>query len=229
MKNFTLALIFSAFAVTPLLAQSTARVSVEDNNIEYALKDYFYRFPSFTDGKVVLPNGRYNTAKLNLNMYHDQMQFIDDKKDTLTILSPEQLHHVEIDGKTFIFHEKGFLEVTENFETVSLAVSRQLKIADRQKEGAYGSKSSTASISNIGSAFTDKLRYNPKVYEDVLVNISEEFYLIDEEWKISPLNKRTIISAFPSRKNEISTYLKENRVNFKKESDVKALLKFAAQ
>ncbi|WP_224995823.1 hypothetical protein [Cesiribacter sp. SM1] len=229
MKSFTLTLIFSVLAFTPLLAQSTTRVTVEDNNIEYALKDHLYRFPSFTNGKVFLPNGRFNTAKLNLNMLYDQMQFIDDKKDTLTILSPEQLHHVEIDGKTFIYHNEGFLEVIENYETVSLAVSRKLKIADRQQEGAYGSKSSTASISNIGSAFTDKLRYNPSVYEDLLVNISEEFYLIDEEWKISPLNKKNVLRAFPERKNEISTFLKENRTNFKKESSVKELMKIAAQ
>ncbi|AHM60135.1 hypothetical protein D770_09390 [Flammeovirgaceae bacterium 311] len=227
MKSFTLATIFFLFAFTCSFAQKTTRVTVQDNeDIQYALKDQLYRFPAFQNGKVFLPNGKYNSAKLNLNLLTNQIQFIDEKKDTLTILSPEQLHHVEIDGITFIYHENGFLEMIGDYFPVALARNQKLKIVDRQREGAYGTKSSSASIATVSTGYTDQLRYNPKVHEDLLVNKVETFYLVDDKTNVSEVSKRNLQRAFPAHKNKISEYIKENKIRFNKEQEVKALLEY---
>lgn len=229
MKTLPLALIFLAFASTALFAQKATRVTIEDNqDIQQALQNQVYRFKDFQPGKVYLPNGKMNTAKLNLNLLTDQVQFIDDKKDTLTILAPELLSYVEIDSSKFIFYQDGVLEIMETYSPVMLAVNRKIKIADFQREGAYGSKSSSASIANISTGFTDKLHYNPKVQEDMLVNTAQTFYLLHEDAKVSLLNKRNILRAFPTHQAVINAYIKKHKPDFKDEQAIRALLTYAS-
>lgn len=228
MKTFTLCFCLFVFGST-VLAQQTKRVRIEDNqNVQEAMNNQVYRFPEFRTGRVYLPNDNFNTVKLNLNLLLDQFQFIDDKNDTLTILTPESLAYIEIDTSRFIYFDKGFLEIIGVYGPVMLAVNRKMKIADLQREGAYGSKTSTASIANIGNGFTDKLRYNPKVYEDLLMNTVHAFYMLDEKTNINLLNKRSVIKAFPSHKDKVNEYIKKHKVNFKKEKEVRALLVYTS-
>ena len=227
MKTFTLALFFFVFGSVGLFAQETSRVTVQDNqDMQGALKGFAYRYPTFRTGKVFLPNGKYNTAKLNLNLLTDQLQFIDYKKDTLTILSPDLLQYVEIDTSTFIY-SNGFLEIIGEYSPVTLAVSRKLEVADRQRTGAYGTKTSAASIATISTGYTDNIRYSPTVYEDLLMKKEANFYMVDENKKAILVNKRNVLNLFSSRKAQLSQYIKQNKPNYKKEKDVKALLLFA--
>lgn len=226
MRAFIL-IILALFFSTHVLAQGTTRVQVEDNeDLQAALKNDVYRFPTFQTGKVYLPNGRSQTALLNLNLLTDQIQFIDEHQDTLTILSPDALSHVEIDTSKFVYYNNGFLEMLQEYGHVLLAVSQKLKIADIQKEGAYGSKNSAASIASIGTGFTDKLRYTPKVYDDMLINLNQAFYLLDKEANVSLVNKRNVQKAFPEHKAEISAFIKEHKTNFKQEQDIRLLLTY---
>lgn len=228
MKIFTLCVCLLAFGNT-VLAQQTKRVRIEDNqDVQEAMNNQVYRYPEFRSGRVYLPNDNFNTVKLNLNLLLDQFQFIDDKQDTLTILTPESLAYIEIDTSRFIYHDKGFLEIIGGYGPVILAVNRKMKIADLQREGAYGSKTSAASIANINTGFTDKLRYNPKVYEDLLMNTVQTFYLLNEENKVNLLNKRNVLQAFSAHKSKVNEYLKKHKVDFKKEKDVRALLAFTS-
>ncbi|MBW3544494.1 MAG: hypothetical protein KY428_02650 [Bacteroidetes bacterium] len=228
MKFFTLCLCLFAFS-TIALAQQTKRIRIEDNqDVQEAMNNQVYRYPEFRTGRVYLPNDYFNTVKLNLNLLLDQFQFIDDKKDTLTILTPESLAYIKIDTSRFIYYDKGFLEIIGEYAPVMLAVNRKMKIADLQREGAYGSKTSTASIANISTGFTDMLRYNPKVYEDLLINTVQTYYLLDDNNNINLLNKRNILQAFSAHKDKVNEYIKQHKVNFKNEKEVRALLAYAS-
>lgn len=229
MKIAILCVLFIACTSTSMYAQESSRVTIEDKqDMQSALKNQVYRFPSFLTGKVYLVNGNYNTAKLNLNLLTDQIQFIDEKQDTLTILSPDFLAYIAIDSSKFIHHDNKYLEVLDEYNTVMLAVNRKLKIADLQRTGAYGAKTSSASIANISTGYTDKLRYTPTVTEDMLVNSVQAFYLIDHRKNVRPVNRRNVLRAFPSHQNEITAYMKEHKPNFKNEQAVRALLNYAS-
>lgn len=229
MKSFILTLTFFVFSSAPLFAQEATRVRVEDGqDTQKALKDQVYRYPNFQTGKVVLQNGNSNTAKLNLNLLTDQMQFIDEEQDTLTILALDLVHYIEI-GETKFLYRNGYLELIGEYDPLVLAVNRKMKVADQQRVGAYGTKSSSASIANINTGFTDKLRYNPTVYEDLLMNTKAVFYLLDKESNIILVNKRNVLNAFSDHSGEIKEYFRQHKVNFKSEKDVRALLQYAIE
>ena len=136
------------------------------------------------------------------------------------------MQYVEIDTSTFIYNN-GFLEILGEYSPVTLAVSRKLEVADRQRTGAYGTKTSAASIATISTGFTNNVRYSPTVYEDLLMKKEANFYMIDENKKAILVNKRNVLNVFSGRKAQLSQYIKENKPNYKKEKDVKALLLFA--
>lgn len=229
MKTFTLSLFLLAITSGFLFAQQKNRVKVEDKqDMQDALKQRVYRYPSFRTGNAYLPNGNFNTAKFNLNLLTDKIQFIDSQKDTLSILTPELLAYVVIDSTKFIYHNDKVLEVLGEYFPVVLAVNRKIKVADYQRIGAYGSKSSSASIANINTGFTDKLRYEPTVHEDLLVKTDPTFYLVNEKESIVPLNKGTIIKAFPAHQTAIKAFMKQHKINMKDEKDVRKLLNYAS-
>ena len=234
MNAFILTFGLSIASISLLSAQSSNTTTIEaGDDVQHVLKDQVYRFPSFQRGTVFFRNGKSSVAKLNLNLLLDEMQFIDPKKDTLAIADPASIERIEIDGANFLYSD-GYLELIGVYGNgvgqVGLAVKRKLKIVDRQKEGAYGQKTSTSSISSMNTHLSgNDIQYDLTVKENLVVGKEETFYLLDEKQNLRLLNKLNMLKAFPEHKQAISHYLKQHKVDYKNEAELRALLIFSSE
>ncbi|MEP6750019.1 MAG: hypothetical protein ABJB86_19930, partial [Bacteroidota bacterium] len=87
-----------------------------------------YQFPMFTDGTVVLRNGIVYAAQLNYNVLGDEMQFINEKGDTLGIADPLTINFISLQDHKFYYEKDHYLQTISTEKDnpdVTLACSRQ--------------------------------------------------------------------------------------------------------
>jgi hypothetical protein len=147
----------------------------------------------------------YQLDKLNYNMLNDNFS-VELSKDSLYILSKEKIDSVSIDSRTFV---KRKLDNKVSFyekivQTKSIVLLKKYDVS--QKEGSFNPLDGKTSPS---------------------VLYKEETYYIDNNGltKIKP-SKKTILPYFKDKANEVNKFLKENKISFKKDSDLKELFKF---
>jgi hypothetical protein len=228
MKNIVIFLCISLCNVQLISGQTSEKIVVgSGETIKEALIKQIYRYPTFQTGKVYLKNGTSSNARLNLNFWLDEMQFINAKNDTLTIADPTAIKFIEI-GNDYFFYNEGFLEVVQVYGQIKLAKKRKIKFADQEKVGAYGQRTTTSDISSSAShTASNGLLYDLKVDQDLVISKDEVFYLVDEKGNVRLANKGNVLKAYSVHKNQVNEYLKKNKVDFKNEEQLKALLHYS--
>jgi hypothetical protein len=189
-----------------------------------------YRYPAFQKGKVVYMNGSFAEAPFNYNLLLGEVQFINPKGDTLALDGEATLHSVLIGDNPFIFsQDNGFLEVVANYNIVSLGKSQNLELAGAEKEGAYNQSSGASSIRTKSSYVGNNSKgYKLEQKGDVVFTEKVSYFLIDQRNQFYPANKSNVLKMFPKHRKAITAYLKEHSLDFKKEEELKELLRFCA-
>ena len=95
-----------------------------------------YIFDEFTDGTVYFKNGTTSSAKLNYNTLFEEMQFITDKDEILTVANPDDINLVKI-GDDFFYRLRRceFAKLLLN-ENIMLLTKRKTECTDYSKIGA---------------------------------------------------------------------------------------------
>src|SRR5262245_16348829 len=60
-----------------------------------------FQYPSFSSGEVYFRNGSVTSAPLNYNNLFAEIQFIDAKKDTLSLSDEQTISYISIGADTF--------------------------------------------------------------------------------------------------------------------------------
>ena len=68
-----------------------------------------YLFDSFTDGKALLKNKRFNQTKFNYNCVYQELHFLNNGED-MTMDNNSNIDTIYIDNRKFIPHLNRFLE-----------------------------------------------------------------------------------------------------------------------
>jgi hypothetical protein len=183
-----------------------------------------YSYPEFIMGDVYFKNGQRNPARLNYNSLFQEMQFIDGKGDTLSIIGAATIKHIVIGTDTF-FYDDGYLKRVADYGKIKLAVKEFIAFTDRQKLGGFGGESS-ARIDTYKS-IQDGTTFKELVAREVLTFVKKTvFYLGDAFNHFEEANKKSLLDFYPSKNKEIKSYLKENKVNFSNEEDLKKIISF---
>lgn len=220
MKHSYLTLI-CLFATLILSAQEV----LENKNINSANNENVrFRFQEFKQGTVYFKDGSKSAARLNYHLLVQQMQFIDPKGDTLALDNESTIKHIEIGDHLFYYHNKDFLELVEDLSTVKLLARKHVRVADRQKIGAYGQPSSTSSIDSYRSVYANDRAYQLSINEKVVLTGDIAFFILTNTGAIHAANKSNLIKAFPQHRSDIEKYVSQNPVNFKNGKDVTKLL-----
>ncbi|MBK5271415.1 MAG: hypothetical protein JJE22_10415 [Bacteroidia bacterium] len=167
-------------------------------------------------------------GRLNYNMLMGKMQFIDKRGDTLVLSEDNPIRLVAIDTNIFYCNSGECVELIAGLPPAELAISNHLKLADEQKIGAYGLPTSTHTIDN-NSSFKAGDDYRLQLNKDLVFTKETRYYLIDASKNFIAANKKNLQKLFPKQKDIIETYLRDNQVDFKKESDLNNIFLYLAK
>ncbi len=186
-----------------------------------------YRFKDFTKGLLNYKDGKSAASRFNINMLIDEIQFINPAGDTLSVTDENTIDNVMI-GDQLFYLKKGAIEVVGNYKPVQLGVSQKMTTRAKDRIGAYGESSGTTAITSTGSLYANDKAFTLKPNENILLAKTVEFYFIRGDQNIIlPATRSNLFKLLRERDAKaLSTYLSDNKINFRKEEDLRKLLLF---
>lgn len=204
------------------------RIKAGDKGIP--VKDQ-YVYPEFLPGKILLTNGGSLTAKLNYNLVLSEMHFVHSKGDTLALEDNPTIWAVAVGQDAFYYeYPKQYWMLLTDYDTGKLMIRRAMILIDREKEGGYGQSTGTSSIRNttsLSSGNSSVARLNN--HADLLFSRKNEYRLMDKNYRFYQANQSGFLTLFSKNKSVIKEYVRENKINFTQEEDLKKLLQFCTQ
>jgi hypothetical protein len=219
----------SLFLLVPsLTAQERKTITVKAGTrvIDYFPFNERYRYPQFIQGKVMFNNGNFTVTKLNYSILYGEMHFIQ-AKDTLSISNVKDIRYVQIMQDTFYFDD-GFHEVLAGRDPAIMTIKQYVKLSDKTKEGAYGTRTSTGAVQSYSGIYDQggRSNYNLVLQEDYVFTRISDFYIGNTRDGFVLYKKNNLLKLLPDHKAEIENYLKKNDIDFKSRDDLKKLTTF---
>jgi hypothetical protein len=229
MKIFYLFL-FLLFASNSF-AQEKSRLLIKADQLasEVLTPEKIYQYPKFSPGKIIFRDQTSTTALLNYNYLNGEIEFIDQKNDTLVIATHQMqnIQRIELDKDTF-YYVNGYLQQVVRIPLGKLAKRETLFILTKDKLGAYDRSTSTTGAEAM-TTFRDYFGSNNgatlRVRENITMAYATRFFFGDD-YSFLPANKKNLLKVFHSKKEIINNYLRENNVDFRNINDLKKLLLF---
>ena len=188
-----------------------------------------YLFPEFTNGDVYY-RGHKGSGKLNYNMLLGEMQFMENDQ-VMALANAKDVMVISINNRRFYpFKDREFTEELTSTDQYQLRVRRKGNVAQHRKKGAYGMDSSTSAITSYSSISSDNRQYQLTVEEKMLISLNYFYYLVGGNGRyILVKNAKTFTKQFPAYRTSIETFVKEHRIRFDNEDDLKALLEYCGK
>lgn len=187
-------------------------------------REAVYLLPGFTQGIVFFKDGSSSMQRFNYNSLLDEMHFITIQGDTLAIAEPALINLIEIDSLKF-YYNSGYVQQIFTQGNYKLAVKNIWKQISGKKTVGYDMGSESGAIETFSTAINSNGSIGRlRVPKDVLFINENSFYIGDKFNHFQKANKKNIDALFKNK--HIAQYLKEHKVDFNKEEDMKALLQF---
>jgi hypothetical protein len=222
--NFLSVLIFVPFFAT---AQPSQTITMNNNRISAkdVKPEFQYLFDDFQGGRVVMKDRRSINCQLNYNFLTDEMLFIDEKGKKMALANPDEVLHIYIGNRLFLPTSKGYFEVIEK-EPVSLLYKWTCNVADKGKEGAMGLTTDAPSVYQMNQFSFDAKLWKLPVDKQAVVSVEVIPYLLVKTNPEIIKGEKDFLKAFPGKRSQIKSYIEENPVDFRKEKDLRRLIKF---
>src|SRR4051794_20220413 len=226
MKNRMLAILCVMLCSYFTNAQNEQWTVKPGENVDTTLPaDVKFHYPKFTQGSVFFRDGNVSSAMLDYNMLTGEMQFIAPKGDTLALANEATIKYIVINNDTF-FYDKIFLQLVAGNTAAKLAKKEVLKVLDVKKAGGYGGVSSTSAITTINTMRVNGQATNLTMQQEITLAKETTYYIGNAFNHFLQANKKNIIKLFGTKQSAIEQYLKDNKVAFNNEDDLKALIAF---
>lgn len=220
------------FYVNNNFAQERNRIMIKAGQVasEVLTPDKIYQYPEFTNGRIIFRNQTSTAARLNYNYLNGEIEFIDEKHDTLAIAKFQMLNiqRVEIKTDTF-YYDNGYLQQVLQTPLGRLAKRETLFILTKDKLGAFDRSTTTTGaevITNLTDFFSTGNWSTITARENITLAYSSRFFFSDNYYTFLTANKKNLLKVFHSKKEMINRYLGENHVDFRNIDDLKKLLLF---
>ncbi|MCZ4224013.1 hypothetical protein [Pedobacter rhodius] len=164
-------------------------------------------YPNWRLGSAKIASGViYSNLSLKYNLYDDQVYFLGKDSISMKFINPVNEFHIEKD-----MFKNGYPAV-KTFNNLSY----YLIMAEGKATLLKKLTKNIIEVKEFNSSVTTKKIMDDKIY----------FLLVDGKITQVKNDKNSFISILADKKNEIDSYLKTNKVNFKKDEDLTALIKF---
>lgn len=225
MKLFFLLSAF-VFLLTSIVSAQKRKTYVINPGVkatEAIPNDELFLYPGFTPGMVYFKSETHSPGLLNYNFLVAEMQFIDLKGDTLSLADENTIGYIVINTDTF-YYDNGYLKFIRNCGNFKLAQKQFLAIANTEKIGAMGMKTSSSSIDTY-TRLPGNYKSNGLIAQEVLTLTRNDLYYFGDKFNhFKRLNKKNLIEAYPAKGKEIKNYFKENSLKKITEEDMAKLM-----
>jgi len=219
--------IVASFFFTSVFAQTTGTFTIKAcEDISTVYKE-MYKYPEFRDGKAIFSYGVPAGGKMNYNLIIGKIQFIDSKNDTLIIADEAAIKFISIGADTFYYDNDKYVELLANYGKVKVALQQTIKFLNEKNIGAFGIPDATHNIDNYNTLRANNT-YSLKVNKDLLYSKERKYYFSEGDDNFVIVNKKNLLKEFPHKKNFIENYLKEKKIDFDNEADIKSLFGYLA-
>lgn len=182
-----------------------------------------YLYPEFISGRVVFENDIYTERHFNYNYLLGEMEFIQ-VRDTLSIINKRDIKHISVAQDTF-YYDKGYIKLLRG-GALKLGMKEFIELKEIQNKDPYGVASSAAATTSYGSMPLDGNFYKLTANKDMIFQRTRQFYLSLPGGDFILVNRKNLIGMFPSKEDEIKSYLKANKVKFDSRDDILKLTDF---
>jgi len=192
----------------------TVKVKAGSKLVDYFSHDEMYRYPEFSQGRVVFKDGKYSINDLNYCILTGEMQFINPKRDTLAIINENQIDYVEIMADTF-YYDNGFLEVV-NGKHILMATKQYVKMSNTERPGALGSRPSGIQPSTYVTLYNHIGKsLHMTIQDDIVLSANTDFFIGTKDNGFTLYKKKRVMQLFPDHNALIEKFINEHNINFK--------------
>ena len=216
-----------------VFAQERFTITVKDNeDINSLMSNSRYVFPEFRTGKVIFNDFSTTNARLNYNMLTQEMQYVDAQNRILALVNPAEIASIQIDGREFVYTPRGYAEVLAYAGNKALLLHRRVKVANEKPTGAYGTPSDVSAVErNTTYRFAyDGLSSVTDLGGEQRINltVSQTIYLISGKTMYTPPSERNFSRLFGGDTRKIQNYVKSNKLDLKKPTDLIEVFNYLA-
>lgn len=189
-----------------------------------------YRFPAFNDGSVVFRNGTVSAARFNFNISLDEMHFISERGDTLSVADPATISFVNLNGSKF-FYDKGYLQTidTAAADGLLLAYKQVLSAQQQRNIGAYGITRPQEGIRKYRFYNGSGQMYNVGGDDKITVTSREYYFFGDSYGHFTKAGKQYILQHFNRQEAALNDFIKAHHTNFNRLDDLLELMQYCRE
>jgi len=181
-----------------------------------------YVLPDFENGTVKMKNGQILEVKMDYNMLSEEMIF--EKEGTrLAMDKIETIDTVYLASRKFIPYEKYFLELLLE-DRISLFIRHKRNILQAGSPAGYGGTTETGAAHSISYLAGSGNLYKLQLPSDYHVTDASQFWIKKDSTFFRIGTERQILDIFPEKSKEIKQFIRQNKINFRKEKDVTTLI-----
>ncbi|KAA5539273.1 hypothetical protein [Adhaeribacter rhizoryzae] len=233
LKIMSLILLLGVTVVPQVWAQEADRIRVKvgDKIESHEFASAAYRYPVFKDAVINYTTGGLAQGKLNYHQILSEMHFIGPKGDTLALDNLYLVKFVAIGDTKFYYdpERKGFGEEIADFKTVKLLIKHKFKPSDKERGVAYGQYSNASATKTYSTYAVNGQIQQLSPNEYLVYAKMANYFITDQNNQFYLANKASVVKIFSKQKTAIGNFIKENRIDFQKEDDLKKLLTFCTQ
>jgi hypothetical protein len=208
--------------VAIILAAISAGLTVNaQDNSEMVSRHYV--LPDFVKGSVLMKSGKTQTAMMNYNMITEEMIF-ENGSTRLAMDNLQKIDTIYLDSLKFVPHEKIFYEVLIN-DKISLFKKDKCNLLQSGSPAGYGGTSETSATTSISILVGSGSMYKLQLPKEYHVKDASQFYVSQDSSQSIVTNQKQFLKAFPQKSKELEAYIKQNKLNVKKQDDLVALIK----
>ncbi|SFQ23487.1 hypothetical protein [Parafilimonas terrae] len=182
-----------------------------------------YLFPEFKEGSVLQKSGTVTKTQLNYNTLTQEMIFKQGEQ-FLALDKIQEVDTVYLNDKKFIPGDNMFYEVATQ-TPVALLLQHTSDIIPSGNETGFG-KSQTTAVTNIADLKRGGRAYSLSLPDEYSFKNKTAYFLKKDGKYILITNVKDIKKVFSDKESAIEDYTKKNKVNFKKNETVAALIEF---
>jgi hypothetical protein len=180
-----------------------------------------YFFTDFEDGSVLMKSGSIEKAPLNYNTNNQQIGFMKNGK-YLELTGLETIDTIYIAERKFVPKREKFFMVVSTSTGMPLLALIYNKPASRTAAVDHYNldKKNYGSVVNFESQNYAGRRFR----RNFEMAYQKKFFLQNGKVLLKANNLEQLIDIYPEKKEQIRSYVKENKTNFEEENDLVALL-----
>jgi len=176
-----------------------------------------FLFPEFSRGKVSMKTGGDIDLVLNYNIISEKIVFVQNGK-ILGLGKPGSVDTVYIQDKKLVPVGKAFFAVLAG-SPVSLLIQYKGLIRQPPKMDSYGRASEASSTTSINSMKVGNEFYT-LTDQDIIINKEIVYWIRINDSIQSFRDANQLIKIFPDFKNEIRSYIRQNKTKFGNSDDI---------